>query len=141
MKDFEQKFLIAWKNIKSRCNNLNCKEYHYYGGRGIKVLWSSFEEFQEDMWEDFLSHIEKYGKKQTTIDRIDNNGNYCKENCRWATCSEQNKNKRPRRVLTYKGKTQSIQNWSKELGIKYETIINRLHSPHTCNLMDKVLSM
>jgi hypothetical protein len=79
----------AWSEMKTRCYNTKTKSFKHYGGRGIKVCnrWrNSFENFLADM-----------GKKPVglTLDRINNEGNYTPSNCRWATYSEQNKNRRP----------------------------------------------
>ena len=77
-------------SIKSRCNNPNNAKYHRYGGRGIKNLWNSFEEFKNDMYESYLEH--RKNNSYSSIDRIDNDGNYCKENCKWADYKEQSRN-------------------------------------------------
>lgn len=116
-----------WENMKARCTKPNCTAYPNYGGRGIKVCerWLVFNNFKEDMYELYLKHVEEYGEKQTTLDRIDSNGNYCKENCRWATYSEQAKNTRCR-TLTYNGETHSIREWSEITGISIQTIYDRL---------------
>lgn len=89
-----KKFKLCFTNIKQRCNNKNYNKFKYYGWRWIKCEWSSFEEFKNDMYESFLTHCKEFWEKQTTIDRIDVNWNYCKNNCRWATFIEQNNNKR-----------------------------------------------
>jgi hypothetical protein len=77
----------SWIGARNRCNNPNNKDYSYYGGRGIKVCerWSKFENFLCDMG---LKPVNK------SLDRIDNNGDYTPENCRWSTASEQNSNQR-----------------------------------------------
>src|SRR5574337_184236 len=75
----------SWASMKSRCNDIHNIKYHLYGGRGISYdkRWEIFTNFLDDMGE------KPYNK---TLDRIDTNKNYCKENCRWATILEQNFN-------------------------------------------------
>lgn len=77
----------VWNSMKQRCLNPNSQHYSYYGGRGISIdeKWLKFDNFYADMGDP---------PKGLTLDRINNDGNYCKENCRWASRSEQNKNKR-----------------------------------------------
>lgn len=82
-------FYSTYRGILERCNNISSHNYKWYGGKGIKCLWKSFEEFRDDMHESYLRHINKYGKKNTTIDRVNSNDHYYKENCRWATWEEQ----------------------------------------------------
>jgi len=84
----ETKEWLAWRNLKDRCNNPNVRNYDQYGGRGITYApeWEEFSAFFRDMG--------GAPSKQHSIDRIDNDGNYCKSNCKWSTSSEQALNRR-----------------------------------------------
>lgn len=118
-------YLVFWK-IKNRCNDKKNKEFKYYGKRGIKCEWKSFEEFKKDMYKSFLLHNKRYGGRNTSIDRIDNNGNYCKENCRWATYKEQSRNKRSNVYIVFDGKRMIINDWAIFLNIKHDTLYARI---------------
>lgn len=110
----------SWRAMVSRCNNPNDKSYPYYGGRGIKVdkKWSDFSSFLEDMGD--------RPSKDYTLDRIDSNGNYCKDNCQWATRSQQSNNTRDSRLLEYKGETKTLKDWSILYNIKYHLLWDRV---------------
>lgn len=88
------RFYNILRGMKQRCNNINHPRHKDYGDRGIKCEWKSFIKFKDDMYVSYLKHCQQYGEKNTTIDRINNNGNYNKENCKWSTYKEQNFNKR-----------------------------------------------
>lgn len=115
----ESKEYIIWSAMNQRCSNKNNKGYKYYGGRGIKVCkgWLKFENFYKDM-----------GNKPQglSLDRIDNSKGYCKENCRWATRKEQQRNTRYNKMIAYKGETKCLVEWSEELNMNYNTLLSRL---------------
>lgn len=110
---------IIWCGMKKRCLNKNDRNYKNYGGRGITMCerWLEFQNFLEDMGE------RPDGK---SLDRIDNNGNYCKENCKWSTRKEQNNNSRHNTYFTKDGETLSLKEWSDKLNIPYSRIIYRI---------------
>lgn len=83
-----------YRGIYQRCNNPRSPQYHNYWWRWIKCEWETFEDFYRDMGLSFYEHCTQYWNKNTSIDRIDVNWNYCKENCRRATCQEQQNNRR-----------------------------------------------
>lgn len=85
------RFYKIWKNIKTRCNNTKSLDYKNYGGRGISICnrWLNFLNFKADMYTAYLYHVKLYGYKNTSINRINNNGNYELSNCQWSTWEEQ----------------------------------------------------
>lgn len=110
----------AWCHMKDRCLNPKTKGYEYWGGRGIKVCdtWvNSFMKFFEDMGT---------CPKGYSLDRIDPNGNYEASNCRWADSNQQSNNTRRNIFLTHEGKTQTIAQWAKEVGILDATLRRRI---------------
>lgn len=128
----ETRLYSIWSGMKRRCQNEHDAEYPNYGGRGIKVCpeWTeSFEAFARDVGEPpTASH---------TLDRRDTNGDYTKENCRWATPLQQNNNRRNTTMLTFQDRTQSLMEWSRELGIPRCTLRYRIRKGWAA---DKILS-
>ncbi len=110
----------TWKQMKQRCQNPKDQMYKHYGARGIGFdpRWMKFESFFEDMGERPSSNH--------SIDRIDNDQGYCKENCRWATNGVQARNKRTNRIVEFQGKRMVVKDWAKEIGMAHETLRQRL---------------
>lgn len=105
------KFYKIYRGMLTRCTNPNTPSYENYGARNIKICdrWlESFENFKEDMYKSYLEHVSIYGEKNTTIDRIDVNKDYCLENCRWATIKEQNNNRRNTYYVLYNNEKLTI---------------------------------
>ena len=120
------KFYHKYQSIKLRCENPKCESYKNYGLRWIKCDRKTFWEFYKDMFDSYKRHSSLYGEENTTIDRLDNNLNYCKENCRWAAPKEQANNRRNNRFITYMGITQSLSMWADTLWISYPSLYNKL---------------
>lgn len=93
-KDWESstRFYNIYRCIIKRCTNPSDTYFSVYGWKGIKCEWESYEDFKSDMYDSYIEHCKEYWEKQTSIDRIDNDKNYSKDNCRWATWKEQNNN-------------------------------------------------
>lgn len=110
-----------WIQMRDRCRRQEHPAYARYGGRGITVCerWQSFENFLADMGERPAGH---------SLDRIDNDKGYSPENCRWATRTEQNRNKTGTRLLTFMNKTMTVTEWESETGIPRGTIYVRVNT-------------
>lgn len=108
--------LNIWSSMKARCMNPKAISYPNYGGRGIKVCdeWLEFKSFHEWAMTNGYSDDKQ-------IDRIDNDGPYSPENCRWVSRSENQRNTRRTHLITLNGKTQCASDWIKELGVSRST--------------------
>lgn len=122
-----KKLIGVWRSMHNRCTKISQASYKNYGARGIYVheSWHGAEGFKK-----FVADM---GEKPVggTIDRINNDGPYSPENCRWATKAEQSKNKRNNRFITANGVTKTISEWAKDLGCNHTAIIYRIKSGMT----------
>lgn len=117
---FGTRIYRIWTGMIQRATNPNSKEFQYYGGRGIGIdaSWMRFENFYADMGDP--------PSDDHSLDRLDNNGNYCVSNCHWATAIEQQNNRRSNVTIEWKGRTQTIAEWARELQINSSTLWRRL---------------
>jgi hypothetical protein len=109
-----------WEGMKHRCYNPSNKRFALYGSRGISVCerWrESFAAFMADMGPCPVG---------MSLDRIDNDGNYCPENCRWTTMRVQGRNTRHNRLITHNGQTKCLIEWAESSGINADAIYARL---------------
>lgn len=111
-----------WKDMRGRCERPTSPRYYTHGARGIKVCaeWQEFIPFYE--W----AMANGY-RDNLTIERINNGGNYCPENCKWATQKEQGNNRRTNCLVEYNGEKHTLSEWATILGIKYSTLVGRIN--------------
>ena len=113
-----------WKGMIQRCYNPKNTGYKHYGGRGITICqqWRIFEQFYLDMRHPPDNHF---------IERVDNNGPYSPDNCKWATRQEQVENRRNTKLFEYNGEQKTSPQWAKILGINKTTLYYRLNRGET----------
>lgn len=118
----------AFRSILRRCNDINYIRYPEWGGRGIKCLFDSFEEFYAE------AGNKPEPKSKYSLDRIDNNGNYEKGNIRWTSYVKQSRNTRRNRLITFSGETKCSIEWAQLYNINRATIENRIDILGWCNM-------
>jgi hypothetical protein len=111
----------SWASMRGRCCNQQNHKFPIYGGRGIKICDRWMESFQN-----FYDDMGQAPSKLHSIDRIDVNGDYCPENCRWAVAAQQSDNKTNTVRLTWNGVTRTVTEWSRIVGVQRMTIKARL---------------
>lgn len=118
--------IYCW--AKARCEKPSSNVYHLYWWKWIKFERKTFEDFMNDMYESYVDHVKQYWEKQTTIERIDSDKSYCKENCKRATCKEQSNNISRNKKVEYNGKVyNSISLMCDDLWLRYNLINSRLN--------------
>ena len=124
----KERLYRVWNGMKNRCTNPNIVGYHNYGGRGISVCqeWmDNYMAFRE--WAYNNGYDENASKGECTLDRIDVNGDYCPENCRWVGYDIQFNNKRTSKYVEYKGNKHTITEWASILGMNESTLYYRIY--------------
>lgn len=122
---FGTRLYNVWDSMRQRCNNPKNKAYHNYGGRGVKICeeWNDYLKFKE--WAYANGYDEMAEKGVCTLDRINNDGPYSPDNCRWCSMKQQSRNKRDTIIIDYQGETHSLKEWAEITGIQYATLWRR----------------
>lgn len=128
--DCNTRIYKVWSDMKKRCNDKNYKDYSIYGGKGVKVCeeWSGdngYENFRDWAYKNGYNKDAPRGK--CTLDRVDVNGDYEPQNCRWVDAKRQANNRTTSRTLTYHGMTHTIAEWADILGVSYGRIQGRVY--------------
>lgn len=120
---FGTRLYEIWRQMHRRCYGENTKAYPLYGGRGITVCdeWKEYKSFEK--WA-----LENGYSDGLTIDRIDVNGNYCPDNCRWATVKQQANNRRSNHLVSYNGETHTVSEWADKYSVNQVKLWNRLNT-------------
>lgn len=123
-----ERLYTVWVDMRSRCNSESEPSYNNYGARGIRVCseWDDYATFRK--WALSNGYDPNAPKYKCTLDRVDNDGDYCPENCRWVDRNIQGNNRRNNHYLTALGETHTLAEWSKITGINPETLRGRIAS-------------
>jgi hypothetical protein len=129
MADTSMKEYRQWRDMRQRCNSSHHKLFPYYGGRGISICseWDDFSKFHSDMGS---------CPQAMTLERIDNDANYSRDNCKWASWAEQARNKRNNNWQTSRGIRLIVADWATQLQVDPKTIMKRIKQGWT---MDQVV--
>lgn len=119
----KSKLYAVWNSIKGRCRNENNTAYKNYGGRGIQIC----DEWADDFETFYNWAINNGYSEELTVDRIDVDGNYTPDNCRFVSDVVQANNKRDNKIIKYNGISKTVSEWSKECGLKKATLYARLY--------------
>jgi hypothetical protein len=114
---------IAWLSMRRRCCDPTDDSFLFYGARDIKVC-----ERWKNSFDNFLADMGSRPSPDHSLERIDSNKDYSPDNCRWATRSEQSRNKRSNQWITFDGETMIVTDWARRLGIKRTTLEQRINS-------------
>lgn len=119
------RFYKIYHKMMERCYGTIVNSYSVHGIEVCARWVQSFSNFKEDMYESYNHHVSIYGASNTTLDRIDVEGNYEPSNCRWATIKEQANNKSNNVIIEFDGKKMTLAEWADFLGWNYSTLANR----------------
>ena len=121
LKSENKRLYEIWRGMRGRCQNPNRPKYNIYGARGISVCdeWQSFANFYK--WA-----VASGYQDNLSIDRIDNNGDYCPENCRWASALEQNHNRSCTLKVSFAGEIRTVSEVASITGMDYYLLRSRL---------------
>lgn len=131
-----ERLYSVYNGMIQRCYNKSHPHYQDWGGRGIEVCPQWINDYQEfRRWAYSTGYDERKDRKEQSLDRIDNDGNYCPENCRWATMKEQANNQRPRKKgvgykynWTFEGVTKSAEEWCKIFNVNVSMVMYRINT-------------
>lgn len=130
---FDKKFSRAYRWMIDRCTCKKCDSYKRYWWRWIRCERKTYEDFYNDMYESYKEHVLKYWTEETTLDRINIDWNYCKENCRRATKKEQANNRWNTLYIEYRWEKHTVSEWSTMLWIKKDKIYSRYYKNKSIN--------
>jgi len=119
--DYQSAEYRSWTGMRQRCYDLNCLAYPNYGGRGVTVC-----ERWLDSYPNFLADMGRKSSPRHSLGRIDNDGPYAPENCRWETSKQQARNRRSSRLLSCWGEKKTMAEWAEQLGLRSSIICKRL---------------
>lgn len=123
----KERLYVVWSSMKQRCLNPNDPYYFRYGGRGISICddWKDYRKFRE--WAESSGYDKNNRDRSCTLDRVNNDGNYCPENCRWVTQKEQDNNRSSNHFITNSsGVSKTLSQWSEVTGIRKDTLRRRI---------------
>ena len=122
-----ERLYYVWRTMKRRVGNKSHKDYKNYGGKGVRVCkeWEeSYSTFR--LWAINSGYNKDAKVGECTLDRIDNDGNYAPDNCRWVTMETQSNNRRYNHFYTHDGTKLTVAQWEHKLGMKRGTLSGRL---------------